>query len=255
MIDFVCVGKTYRTGKGTVVALREFTLNIGGGECMGLIGPSGSGKSTALRLVNRLVDPTSGSVRFEGRDLHSHSLVELRHKIGYVVQDGGLFPHLTVAENVGLLCRLVGQTRREVSRRVSTLLELVALEPSEFAPRYPRELSGGQCQRVGVARALALDPPCVLLDEPFSALDPLTRDAIHGDFERLVQTLGKTVLLVTHDLREAFRLARRCALLHAGGLMQVGNAAAFLEHPETPFVETFVREGMRQSGSAPHVTA
>ena len=195
------------------------TLTIEPGEVVVLVGRSGAGKSTILRLVNRMILPTAGTVRVEGRDTREWNAIRLRRRIGYVLQDVGLFPHMTVEENVGLVPRLERWPVDRIRARTLALLELVGLPPSTFASRWPSELSGGQRQRVGVARALAVDPPILLMDEPFGALDPVTRVELQREFARIQQRLQTTVILVTHDMSEAFALARRLGVLDAGALV------------------------------------
>lgn len=199
------------------------------GETLVLLGESGCGKTTTLKLVNRLYDPTSGDVLVEGKVTREWNPIALRRHIGYVIQEGGLFPHFTIAENVGLVPTLSGWTENRIKDRVNELLEIVGLDPARFADRYPRELSGGQRQRVGVARALAADPPLLLLDEPFGALDPLTRASLQGEFGGLTKQLGKTAIFVTHDVREALLLATRIGLMHAGHLVLLETPAKFVE--------------------------
>lgn len=199
------------------------------GETLVLLGESGCGKTTTLKLVNRLYDPTSGDVLVEGRVTREWDPIALRRHIGYVIQEGGLFPHFTIAENVGLVPTLSGWSENRIKDRVNELLEIVGLDPARFADRYPRELSGGQRQRVGVARALAADPPLLLLDEPFGALDPLTRASLQGEFGGLTKQLGKTAIFVTHDVREALLLATRIGLMHAGHLVLLETPAKFVE--------------------------
>jgi len=189
-------------------------LNVERGETLVLLGESGCGKTTTLKLVNRLLQPTSGEVVVEGKSTTAWDAIALRRHIGYVIQEGGLFPHFTIARNVGLVPSLSGWDQTRVDERVRELLQLVGLDPDRFAERYPRELSGGQRQRVGVARALAADPPLMLLDEPFGALDPLTRASLQREFADLSRRLQKTAILVTHDVREALALADRIGLMH-----------------------------------------
>ena len=216
------------------------SLTVEAGETVCLIGTSGSGKTTALKMVNRLVEPTSGRVLVGGRDVAESDVIRLRRSMGYVIQKGGLFPHLSVANNVGLLCELEGWKRKDAGRRVSELLELVNLPPAEYSERFPHELSGGQQQRVGVAREPPLDPKIVLMDEPFGALDPITREQLHEEFMRLEEKVKKTILLVTHDLTEAFKLGDRVALMDRGRLIQVGTEDDFRQRPANEHVAQFV---------------
>lgn len=226
-------------GGGQHVALDGLQLEVGAGELLCLIGASGSGKTTALRTINRLADPSEGRVLVRGEDVRHLDPVRLRRGIGYVVQRGGLFPHLTVAGNLGLLPGLEGWDPGRIAARTSELLELVRL-PKSAADRYPQELSGGQRQRVGVARALALDPPIVLLDEPFGALDPITRIELQGELRTLHRRDGRTFVLVTHDLEEAFRLGDRIAIVSEGRLLQVGSPQELTESPAGETVARFL---------------
>jgi osmoprotectant transport system ATP-binding protein len=196
--------------------LKGIHLAVGRGEVLVLLGESGCGKTTTLKLINRLIVPTGGEILVEGKPTTGWDPIALRRNTGYVLQDGGLFPHFTVAENVGVILRLEGQPRDKARRRVYEMLGLVGLEPGAFAGRYPHELSGGQRQRVGVARALAHDPDLLLLDEPFGALDAITRTSLQKEFARLVRDLGKTAVFVTHDLHEAMLLGSRIALMDKG---------------------------------------
>ena len=211
---------------GTQV-LSGFNLQVQGGETIVLLGRSGSGKTTSLKLVNRLLTPTSGEIRVKGVSNADADLIRLRRSIGYVIQDVGLFPHLTVERNIGLVPKIEGWPQDRIRGRTRELLQVVGLAP-EIASRYPHQLSGGQRQRVGVARALAADPEILLMDEPFGALDPLTRDELQREFLSLQQRLHKTVVFVTHDLREALRLGSRIALMEAGRLVTVLAPAEFL---------------------------
>jgi osmoprotectant transport system ATP-binding protein len=199
-----------------------------------LLGRSGSGKTTTMKFINRLIDPTSGEVQVEGKPTVEWDAIQLRRRIGYVIQEIGLFPHLTIEQNIGVVPRLEGWEQERIQQRARALLNLVGLDASRFANRFPRELSGGQRQRVGVARALAADPPVILLDEPFGALDPITRRDIQQEFKQLQRELGKTMVFVTHDIAEAFVLATRIALLQDGEMVLLGPPAALLEssHPE-----------------------
>jgi osmoprotectant transport system ATP-binding protein len=238
MIALDHLTKRYDDGPPAVNAL---SLEVVTGEVCVLIGPSGCGKSTTLRMINRLIEPTSGTVWIDGEDLSQVHPVELRRRIGYVIQNIGLFPHLTVGDNVATVPRLLGWDKRRIHQRVDELLALVGLDPKEFARRWPRELSGGQQQRVGVARALGADPPLLLMDEPFGAIDPITRHRLQDEFLELQQRVRKTIVLVTHDLEEAVRLGDRIALLRQGAhLEQYATPGELLGAPATPFVAEFV---------------
>jgi osmoprotectant transport system ATP-binding protein len=222
----------YRIGDRAI--LKNLSLSIQPGETLILLGRSGSGKTTALRLINGMIMPSSGEVRVEDKSTGEWDLVQLRRGIGYVIQEGGLFPHFTVGRNIGLVPRLEGWPESKVSSRITDLLAQVSLPADSFANRLPRELSGGQRQRVGVARALAADPKILLFDEPFGALDPVTRLDLQREFLRLRADFGKTSVFVTHDVGEAMKLASRIALLHEGNLAFIGSPAEFAEsqHPE-----------------------
>jgi osmoprotectant transport system ATP-binding protein len=226
-------GVSFRLPDGKAL-LSDVNLEVRRGETLVLLGRSGSGKTTTMKLINRLIDPTQGQVRVEGRSTLDWNPIELRRRIGYVIQEIGLFPHFTVAENIGVVPRLKGWTRERIEARARDLLKMVGLEPERFGPRYPRELSGGQRQRVGVARALAADPPIILLDEPFGALDPITRREIQIEFKELQARLKKTMVFVTHDVREAFVLGTRVGLVKDGRMLLLGPPPALLEsdHPE-----------------------
>jgi osmoprotectant transport system ATP-binding protein len=231
------VVKTYADG---TAALSGVSLAVPAGETLALVGESGSGKTTLLRLFNRMVDPTEGEVLVEGRPVSELDPISLRRGIGYVPQDGGLIPHWRVERNVDLVPRLLGWDADRRKARVREMLELVGLSPEVHAPRYPAELSGGQRQRVALARALAADPPVVLLDEPFGALDALTRLELHRQFLELRKTLGKTLVLVTHDLTEAFRLADRIAVMRGGRVLQIGAPTELAERPADPYVRALL---------------
>ncbi|MBD2354341.1 ATP-binding cassette domain-containing protein [Tolypothrix sp. FACHB-123] len=224
---------TFSRDRRPLVSHLNFTISPG--EALVLLGRSGSGKTTTMKLINRLLTPTEGEVLFDGVPTTQWDEIKLRRKIGYVIQETGLFPHFTVERNVGLVPALEGWKAKQIKTRVYELLHLVGLEPEQFAARYPHELSGGQRQRVGVARALAADPPVLLMDEPFGALDPITRLEIQQEFRRLQQELGKTVVFVTHDIQEAFVLASRIGLMYGGELVVLGTKDEFMRshHPES----------------------
>jgi osmoprotectant transport system ATP-binding protein len=219
--------------------LGDFSLGIRRGETVGLLGRTGSGKTTILKLINGLLNPNQGAVLVEGRSTSEWDVIRLRRHIGYVIQETGLFPHFTVERNVGLVPRLEGWNRARVKERVKEMLALVGLDPSQFRDRYPHQLSGGQRQRVGVARALAGDPPILLMDEPFGALDPLTRAQTQREFLALKERVKKTIVFVTHDLREALLLATRIALIEEGKLVGAYSPAEFL-HSTEPLVKQYV---------------
>ena len=230
---------TKRFGDG--VAVDNLHLDIAAGELCVLVGPSGCGKTTTLKMINRLEEPTSGRIFVDGADVKTTRPVELRRRIGYVIQQVGLFPHQTIAENIATVPRLLGWDRKRIDSRVGELLELLGLEPRRFAKRYPHELSGGQRQRVGVARALAADPPVLLMDEPFGALDPITRARLQEELVRLQSEVRKTIVFVTHDIEEAVAIGDRIAIFRQGGVLeQHDTPARLLGHPATPFVADFV---------------
>ncbi len=218
---------SYQIGRRTI--LNETSFEVQPGETLVLLGRSGSGKTTALKAINRLIVPSSGTVEVEGRATTEWDPIRLRRRIGYVIQEVGLFPHFTVGENVGLVPKLEGWPKSKIEERVRELLEEVGLPSAEFAPRYPRELSGGQRQRVGVARALAADPPLLLFDEPFGAVDPVTRLELQRQFLALRKRKQRTAIFVTHDIREALALATRIALLRDGSLEAMAEPRRFLE--------------------------
>jgi osmoprotectant transport system ATP-binding protein len=236
-IEFRDVHKSYAPER---FALRGLTLSVNSSETVALVGPSGCGKTTALKLVNRLLEPDSGQVLFFGREVSSEEPVALRRRIGYVIQEGGLLPHWDVADNVETVPRLLGWDRGRRRERSAQLLAMVGLSLAEYGLRRPRELSGGQRQRVGVARALAADPPVVLMDEPFGALDPIARRTLQREFLAWKGELAKSVLLVTHDLPEAFLLADRVAVMADGRVRQIGTREEILQHPADAFVREFV---------------
>ncbi len=222
-------------------ALQDIDWRVQKGETMALIGESGSGKTTLLRLLNRLVEPSSGTILIQDRPAKTQDPITLRRRLGYVPQDGDLFPHWTIRHNVCLVPQLLGWTTDQQRDRLNTLLTLVNLDPAQVADRYPIELSGGQRQRVAVARALAADPAIVLLDEPFSALDPLTRHELQEQFLSLKTQLHKTMVLITHDISEAFRLGDRITVLKDGRIHQIGTSQALIDTPATPYVASLVQ--------------
>ncbi|MBD1939537.1 ATP-binding cassette domain-containing protein [Microcoleus sp. FACHB-68] len=223
---------SYTVNHRKLVSDLNFTVRQG--EALVLLGRSGSGKTTTMKLINHLLIPTSGEVLVQGKPTTEWNPIQLRRRIGYVIQEIGLFPHFTVEKNVGLVPALEGWKPKQIKTRVYELLHLVGLAPEDFVNRYPHQLSGGQRQRVGVARALAADPPVMLMDEPFGALDPITRLEIQKEFGRLQKELGKTVIFVTHDIQEAFILATRIGLMEEGRMVVLGTSAEFLrsQHPE-----------------------
>lgn len=244
MIRFEGVGCSFDGGR--TWAVRGLDLRIEAGRLTCLVGASGSGKSTTLRTVNRLVEPHQGRVVLDGRDVASIDPIALRRGIGYVLQHVGLLPHLSIQENVGLVPRLLGEPSASIGRRVAELLALVGLEPSEFSNRRPRELSGGQQQRVGIARALAAHPTIMLLDEPFGALDPITREAIRERFRGIHAQLGLTTILVTHDMAEALLMADEIAVFDAGRLLRHGTPPSLLADPGDAIVESLLSTPRRE---------
>jgi osmoprotectant transport system ATP-binding protein len=231
-----------RFGEDVRSVLDRVSLRVDPGETLVLLGSSGAGKTTALRTINRLVEPDEGEVEVEGRDVRTWDPIRLRRRTGYVIQDVGLFPHLTVAENIELIPKLEGVPPELRGERVRELLGLVGLPPERFSRLKPRELSGGERQRVGVARALAADPPLLLMDEPFGALDAVNRRRIQDEFLEMKHKLRKTILIVTHDVPEALKLGDRIGVMNAGRLLQIGPPAEILERPADDFVAELVGE-------------
>jgi len=248
LIAFAHVGKSFDGGRGAkpVVAVNDVSLDVAEGELLAIVGGSGSGKTTLLRLANRLIEADSGSITVEGEDVRKIDPIPLRRRIGYVFQSGGLFPHMSVAGNIGITPRLLGLSAAEIASRVDELLDLVRLDRVQHRDRLPHELSGGQRQRVGVARALAARPRIVLMDEPFGALDPLTRDALGDDFRDLHRKLGLTTVMITHDMTEAILLADRVAVMRAGKLLAQGTPAE-LSNSYDPYVGELLRTPRRQA--------
>jgi osmoprotectant transport system ATP-binding protein len=245
VIEFHNVFKAYTGSKAEAVS--GLTLSVPAGAFLVLIGASGSGKTTTLNMVNRLVEPDQGEIRIKGRDIRDSDPVQLRRGIGYVFQEAGLFPHMTVAENVGVTPRLLGWEAPRIAARVSELLALVQLEQDGLADRRPQELSGGQRQRVALARALAARPPILLLDEPFGALDPVTRESVAADVRDIHQRLGLTTLMVTHDMTEALMLADRIAVMREGRLIQTGTPNELVANPADDFVAQLIETPRRRA--------
>ena len=238
MIRLSGIGKTYPDG---TVAVHELDLDVAAGELVVLVGPSGCGKSTTLKMINRLIEPSTGTIEIDGQDVTGQDPVRLRRGIGYVIQQIGLFPHQKVETNVMTVPLLYGESKARARERAHELMEMVGLDVATFADRYPHQLSGGQRQRVGVARALAADPPVLLMDEPFGAVDPVVRVRLQDEFLRLQRELGKTVVLVTHDIDEAVRMGDRVAVFAEGGrLAQFSTPAELLGRPADDFVADFV---------------
>jgi osmoprotectant transport system ATP-binding protein len=251
MIRLVGVGKTYPDG---TVAVHDLDLDVPRGQVVVLVGPSGCGKSTTLKMVNRLIEPTQGRILMDGEDITHGDPVALRRRMGYVIQQVGLFPHQSIRANVATVPSLLGWDKRKAESRADELLELVGLDPAQYATRYPHQLSGGQRQRVGVARALAADPPVLLMDEPFGAVDPIVRTRLQDEFLRLQRNLGKTVMMVTHDIDEAVRMGDRVAVFATGGrLAQYDVPARVLGQPADDFVAEFVgaSRGLRRLSVTP----
>ncbi len=236
MITFDHTSKSY---DGTP-ATADLQLTIARGELLVLIGPSGSGKSTALKMINRMVDHDGGRILLDGQEIYSFNVRDLRRRMGYAIQSVGLFPHWTVARNIATVPQLLGWSKERIEARVTELLTLFAMEHAQYRDRYPHQLSGGQQQRVGVARALAADPDVLLMDEPFGALDPVTRAALQLELKRVHQASGKTIVLVTHDIDEALLLATRIVLLRQGRIEQVGTPLELLATPANDFVADFL---------------
>jgi osmoprotectant transport system ATP-binding protein len=232
------VSKRYANAKST--AINDLSLTVPAGEVCVLVGPSGCGKTTAMRLVNRMIDLTSGDILIDDKSIRGRSTTELRREIGYVIQHVGLFPHLTISKNISVVPKLLGWDRKRMEARASELLELIGL-PADMGSRYPSQLSGGQRQRVGVARALAADPPLMLMDEPFGAIDPINRDRLQNEFLRLQREIRKTIVFVTHDIDEAIKMGDRIAILREGGeLVQYDTPDRILAEPANEFVAQFV---------------
>ncbi|HLY07082.1 MAG TPA: ATP-binding cassette domain-containing protein [Rhizomicrobium sp.] len=244
MIELRNLAKSY---DGQSAAVAGLNLTIATGEFLALVGPSGCGKTTALSMINRLEDPSDGAVFIDGSDTRGCDAVALRRRIGFVFQDIGLFPHMTVAENAGVVLHILGENRESIDSRVNELLALVRLPPETFRNRFPADISGGQRQRVGVARALAARPAIVLMDEPFGAIDPLARDRLAADYRKIHNSLGLTTVLVTHDMTEAILLADRIALMREGRLVQVGSPHELFSSPADDFVRAMMDTPRRRA--------
>ena len=245
MISLQKVSKSYDSGR--TFAVEGVDLHVRPAEFLVIVGETGSGKTTTLKMINRLVEPTRGSVMVDGEDIRGGSAVDLRRRIGYVLQDVGLFPHMTVAENVAVVPRLLGWERSRIDRRIDELLALVGLEREMFRGRYPAELSGGQKQRVGFARALAAGPRIMLMDEPFGALDPITRSGMQSEVKKMQQLLALTVVMVTHDMMEALLLADRVAVMERGRIVTAASPSELLTRPGHPYAAALVRSPKQQA--------
>ena len=263
-VEFRNVTKRYDVRqKGAPGAVNDLSLTVPAGKICVLVGPSGCGKTTSLKMVNRLIEPTSGQILIDGIDSATRDLTSLRRSIGYVIQQVGLFPHQTIGENVGTVPRLLGWSRKRIRERSDELLGLVGLDPGRYRGRYPSQLSGGERQRVGVARALAADPPIMLMDEPFGAVDPIVRERLQNEFLRLQEELAKTILFVTHDIDEAIKMGDLVAVMQIGGVLaQFGPPAEILVSPASEFVAQFVgvdrglkRLSLARVGDLPHQPA
>ncbi len=237
MIKFENVSKVYNDG---FKAVDSVSFEIPEGEFLVIIGPSGSGKSTTMKMINRMIPHTNGTISIDGKDITKLNAAELRRNIGYVIQQIGLFPHYTIEKNIAIVPQLKGWNAQDVKKRVKELLEMVGLDPEIYSKRYPKELSGGQQQRVGVARALASNPRIILMDEPFGALDPITREQLQGELISLQQKLKKTIVFVTHDMDEALKLGDRIAIMKDGNLLQLDTPEKLLQEPSSGFVEEFI---------------
>lgn len=240
MIRLENLTKTFDTPNGVVVAADKVTMEVPSGEICILLGPSGCGKTTALKMINRLVPPTSGKIYIDGEDTSKLDDIELRRRIGYVIQQIGLFPNMTVEENICVVPKLLGWDMKKARTRAAELLDLVGLDPKTFLKRYPKELSGGQQQRVGVIRALAADPPVMLMDEPFGAIDPINREIIQDEFLKMQSELKKTIMFVSHDIDEAVKMGDKVAIFRAGKIEQYDSPDRILAHPSNAFVADFV---------------
>ncbi|HEX7065823.1 MAG TPA: betaine/proline/choline family ABC transporter ATP-binding protein [Bacillales bacterium] len=252
MITFENVSKKYPDG---TEALKEISFRVREGELLTLIGPSGCGKTTTMKMINRLIEPSEGSISINGEDISKMDPVKLRRNTGYVIQQIGLLPHMTIAENVALVPKLKKWPKEKYQKRVDELLDLVGLDPSVFRERYPFELSGGQQQRIGVIRALAGEPPVILMDEPFSALDPISREQLQDELVRLQQEIHKTIVFVTHDMDEAIKIADRIVIMKDGEILQIDDSDHILRRPANDFVREFIGEDRLSSDDDASLTA
>ena len=239
LIEFKEVSKVY---EDNFEALKNINLKIEAGELLVLIGPSGCGKTTTMKMINRLIDPTKGEIFINGKPIKNENPVELRRNIGYVIQQIGLLPHMTIKDNVALVPKLRKEDPKKYLKRVDELLDMVGLDPDVYRDRYPNELSGGQQQRIGVIRALAADPPIILMDEPFSALDPISREQLQDELLKLHSELDKTIVFVTHDMDEALKIADRICIMREGQIVQLDTPEEILRHPADDFVKNFIGE-------------
>ncbi len=243
MIKLIGIHKSFAPD---VHAVKDLSLEIHGGETLVLLGSSGCGKTTILKMINRIIEPSRGTILMGGENILEQDPIEVRRSIGYVIQEIGLFPHMNIETNASLVLKLMGRTEEEQKRRAHEVLELVGLDPEQIRSRYPDELSGGQQQRIGVARALAANPSLLLMDEPFSAVDAVTRELLQQELLKLKEQLNKTILFVTHDIFEAFTLADRIAIMHEGRLQQVGTKEEIISAPETEFVRKLLMKPKKQ---------
>lgn len=244
MIELIDVNKYFNEGR--THAVKDVSFNVSEGETLVLLGSSGCGKTTILKMINRLIEPSSGEIKIRGKNVLSEDPIEVRRSIGYVIQGVGLFPHMTIIDNISIVLTLTGRPIAERREKAEEMLELVGLDPGQFGPRYPDELSGGQQQRIGVARALASGPSLMLMDEPFGALDAVTRDHLQQELITLKAKLKKTVIFVTHDIFEAFTLADRIAVLHDGVVQQIGTKEEIISSPATEFVRELLKRPREQ---------
>ncbi|MDR6998388.1 ABC transporter ATP-binding protein [Neobacillus niacini] len=236
MIQFKNIVKKYRTK----TIINSFSLDIEGGQLVVFIGPSGCGKTTLLKMINKLIQPTSGKIFVDGKDISTMNTIELRRNIGYVIQNTGLFPHMSIKENLELIPKLKGEAPEAIAKKTEELLETVGLNPKEYLHRYPNELSGGQQQRVGVARAFSTNSDIILMDEPFSALDPVTRSSLQDELFQMQKEFNKTIIFVTHDMDEAIKIADKICILKDGDILQYDTPENILKNPANPFVEDFI---------------